>query len=103
MSGRRFLFAPQPGEHPDHDIEGAGTTVNPCCRARPIQFFICSQFVTDFWGGEQVADQEMHLRLLYQASRLLQRYVIPTLTKPALVVISYTPQGTTLPSFLSSK
>jgi hypothetical protein len=29
--------------------------------------------------------------------------VIPTLTKPALVVISYTPQGTTLPSFLSSK
>ena len=25
---RRFLFAPQPSEHPDHDIEGAGTTVN---------------------------------------------------------------------------
>src|SRR5581483_10828350 len=29
--------------------------------------------------------------------------VIPTLTKPALAVISYTPYGTTLPSFLSSK
>src|SRR6516164_3770055 len=25
---RRFSFAPQPGEHPDHDIEGAGATMN---------------------------------------------------------------------------
>src|ERR1700720_661984 len=29
--------------------------------------------------------------------------VIPTLTKPTLAVTSYTPYGTTLPSFLSSK